>query len=50
VSEPVALYAPQLVGQAEAAAEPAPVGAEGGGDGLGSALRRRLPRPPRIRR
>jgi adenylate cyclase len=48
VAEPVALYAPQVVGQEEPAAEPEPVGAEG--DGLGSALRRRLPRPPRIRR
>jgi hypothetical protein len=43
VSEPVPLYAPQLVGQAEPAAEPEPVGAQGEGDGLGSALRRRLP-------
>jgi class 3 adenylate cyclase len=51
VSEPVSLYAPKHADrEPEKAPEPEPVGAGDAGDGLGSALRRRLPRPPRIRR
>jgi adenylate cyclase len=49
VSDPVPLYAPKVAGRVEPEVEPEPVGADGG-DGLGSALRRRLPRAPRIRR
>ena len=52
IDEPVSLYAPQVVGQAE---QPVAAGVErsateGDGDGLGAALRRRIPVPPRIRR
>jgi adenylate cyclase len=54
VGEPVALYAPKVAGQEEVAPAPelAHAGGDGTGDGdsLGEALRRRLMRPPRIRR
>ncbi|HEX5954859.1 MAG TPA: adenylate/guanylate cyclase domain-containing protein [Solirubrobacterales bacterium] len=54
VSEPVALYAPKVAGQEEVPVEREPVGARGDGagdgEGLAEALRRRLTRPPRLRR
>jgi adenylate cyclase len=54
VSEPVALYAPKVAGQEEVPIEREPVGAGDRGGGadrsLAEALRRRLTRPPRLRR
>ena len=46
VAEPVALYAPKVAGQvAEPESAPAIAPSEGDGEGLGSAIRRRLPLP-----